>query len=409
MMYLTQTKMSKKMMFVVSAIVSMLILILTTMNTNAAPAAPANLKQTSAFGSYAKITWSAVQGTGVKYQLDVSQDNNTWATLATVGNTYYTISKMETGKVYYIRIKAIVGTTESPYSTTLQVITQPGYISEVKQTAAKTNSVSVSWSAATGAAAYDVYVGTTDENMKYNQTVKGKTAATIKKLKKNKTYIVKVVPFNIASSGYRANGFERANTAIRTIPGKVSGLTFTGWNYGSTNITVEWKVKDNVDGYQVKVYDAQDKCVKTINTTKTSATFTKAGTDTFYMVKVRPFLTINGKKKYGAYNTNPVYPISQPQLTSFTQAPGKLTIGWKAVDGATSYSVYVTTTDPNYPSSYIKVAEVDKGVLKYEMSKYGTADITVAENYYAYVVANKKVGSKTYSSKVTQAWYCSNN
>ena len=300
-MYLTQTKMNKKITWIAAAIVSLMILMLATITANAAPTAPANLKQTSAFGKNAKITWDAVAGSGVKYQLDVSQDNKKWLTLATVGNTYYTLSGMQAGQPYYIRIKAIVGTTESPYSTTLQVITQPGYISEVKQTAAKTNSVSVSWSAATGAAAYDVYVGTTDENMKYNQTVKGKTAATIKKLKKNKTYIVKVVPFNIASSGYRANGFERANTAIRTIPGKVSGLTFTGWNYGSTNITVEWKAKDNVDGYQVKVYDAQDKCVKTINTTKTSATFTKAGTDTFYMVKVRPFLTINGKKKYGAY------------------------------------------------------------------------------------------------------------
>ena len=97
-MYMTQTKSNKKIMLIVAAIVSMMILMLATINTNAAPAAPANVKQTSAFGGYAKITWDAVSGTGVKYQLDVSQDNNKWATLATVGNTYYTVSKMETGK-----------------------------------------------------------------------------------------------------------------------------------------------------------------------------------------------------------------------------------------------------------------------------------------------------------------------
>lgn len=409
-MYLTQTKMNKKITWIAAAIVSLMILMLATITANAAPTAPANLKQTSAFGKNAKITWDAVAGSGVKYQLDVSQDNKKWETLATVGKTYYTLSGMQTGQPYFIRIKAIVGTSSSPYSATLQVITQPGYISEVKQTASKTTSVSVSWSASVGAAAYDVYVGTTDENMKYYSTVKdGKTSATIKKLKKNKTYIVKVVPFNISSGGYRADGFERANTAIRTIPGKVSGLTFTGWNYGSKNITVEWKGKDNVDGYQVKFYDASGKCVKTKNTTKTTYTYVKAASDTYYQVKVRPYLNINGKKKYGEYNKYPVYPISQPQVTTLTQAPGKLTIGWKAVNGATSYSVYVTTTNPNYPSSYAKIAEVGKDVVKYEMSKYGTADITVSENYYAYVVANKKVGTKTYSSKVTQAWYCNNN
>lgn len=408
-MYMSKTGTNKKVMFIVTAIISMVILMVATINANAAPAAPKNVKQTSAFGTYAKITWDAVPGAGVKYQLDVSQDNNKWVTLATVGKTYYTISKMETGKQYFVRIKAIVGTAESTYSTTLQVITQPGYITEVKQTAAKDKSVSVSWTAAAGAGAYDVYVGTTEDNVKYNQTVKGKTSATIKKLKKNKTYIVRVVPFQISSSGFRANGFERGNTAIHTIPGKVSGLTFTSWNYGQKNITVEWKAKDNVDGYQVKFYDSQDKCVKTINTTKTTATFKKAANHTFYKVKVRPYLTINGKKKYGDYNKYPVYPISQPQLKVFNQNPGKLTMEWNPVEGATSYSIYITTSNPNKPSAYEKVADVDKGVVKYEMSKFGTANITVAENYYAYVVANKKVGNKTYSSKVTQAWYCSNN
>ena len=79
------------------------------------------------------------------------------------------------------------------------------------------------------------------------------------------------------------------------------------------------------------------------------------------------------------------------------------------MEGATSYSVYVTTTNPNKPSSYVKVADVEPKVLKYEMSKFGKDGITLTGNYYAYVVANKKVGQKTYSSKITQAWYCCNN
>lgn len=408
-MLMTQTKSSKKMLFIVTAILSMFIVMFAAMDTKAAPAAPANFKQTSAFGSYAKLTWDPVAGSGVKYQVEVSQDNVNWATLATVGNTYYTASKMETGKPYYIRVKAIVGNTSGAYTPALLVITQPGYIQEVKQTASKDNSVSVSWSASVGAGAYDVYIGTSEDNMKYNQTVKGKTSATIKKLKKNKVYIVKVVPFNISPSGFRANGFEKGNFEIRTTPGKVSGLEVSAWNYGSKNITVTWKEKETVDGYQVKFYNASNKCVKTVSTTETTATYKKAAANTFYKVRVRGYITVNGKKKYSAWNTTPAYAVSQPQLNAFTQAPGKLTIGWNPVAGATSYSIYITTNNPNYPSSYIKVAEVDGAVVKYEMSKCGNADITVQENYYAYVVANKKVGKKTFSSKVTQAWYCSNN
>lgn len=407
-MEITRRSVSKKWAFILAAVMTVFFMTIAAMETSAATAAPANLKQTSAFGTYAKIKWDAVAGTGVKYQVEVSQDNKTWVTLATVGNTYYTISKMQTGATYYLRVTAIVGTSKSAPTAALQVVTQPGYISELKQTASKKTSVTVSWSASTGAGAYDVYVGTSEDNMKYNQTVKG-TKATIKKLKANKNYIVKVLPFQVSPSGFRTNGFEKANSEVRTIPGKVSGLEVSTWNYGNANITVEWKAKENVDGYQVKFYNAANKCVKTINTTKETATFKKAAGNTFYKVSVRSYITVNGKKKYSAYNTNPAYAISQAQLTAFTQSPGKLTIGWNPVEGATSYSVYVTTTNPNYPASYAKIADVDKGVTTYTTNKYGTADITVEENYYAYVVANKKVGSKTYSSKVTQAWYCCNN
>ncbi|MBR1693530.1 MAG: hypothetical protein IJ711_12275 [Lachnospiraceae bacterium] len=172
---------------------------------------------------------------------------------------------------------------------------------------------------------------------------------------------------------------------------------------------MEWKEKENADGYQVKVYNAANKCIKTINTTGTKTTFKKAAAATSYKVRIRPYITVNGKKKYGAYNKTPIYPIAQPKLTAFTQATGKLTLAWDPVEGATSYSVYLTTTNPNYPASYVKVATVDKSVVKLELTKLGTADITLLENYYGYVVAEKKVGNKTYSSKVTQAWYCSNN
>lgn len=419
-MFKTRINSFKGWMLTLTAVLSIAVVMLSSIDANATAATPstpstatvavpANLKQTSAFGSYAKIRWDAVSGTGVKYQIDVSQNNTTWATLATVGNTYYTISKMETGKPYYFRVKAIAGSASGQFTTPLQVITQPGFVSEIKQTAAKNNSVTVSWSQAAGAAAYDVYIGTAEDNVAYNATVKDKTSITISKLKKNKNYIVKIVPFNISPSGYRADGFERTNSAIRTIPGKVAGLNVTAWNYGSANISVAWTAKDNVDGYQVKFYNESNKCVKTINTASTTAAYTKAGANTFYKVRIRPYLTINGKKKYGAFNTTPVYAVSQPQLTAFTQAPGKLTLAWNPVAGATSYSIYVTTTNPNTPSSYSKVATVDGSVGKYELAKIGTADITVLDNYYGYVVAEKKVGSKTYTSKVSQAWYCSNN
>lgn len=407
-MEITKRSISKKWAFVLAAVLTVFFMTIAAMETSAATATPTNLKQTSAFGTYAKIKWDAVAGTGVKYQVEVSQDNKTWATLATVGNTYYTIGKMQAGANYYLRVTAIIGTSKGTPTAALQVIPQPGYITELKQTASKKTSVSVSWSASAGAGAYDVYVGTSEENMKYNQTVKG-TKATIKKLKSNKNYIVKVLPFQVSPSGFRTNGFEKANSQVRTIPGKVSGLAVSAWNYGSANITVEWKEKENIDGYQVKFYNAANKCVKTINTTKETATFKKAEANTNYKVRVRSYITVDGKKKYSAYNTNPVYAISQPQLTALTQHPGKLAIGWNPVEGATSYSVYVTTTNPNYPASYVKLADVDKGVTSYTTSKYGTADITVEENYYVYVVANKKSGSKTYSSKVTQSWYCNNN
>ena len=137
-MSLTQTTFNKRRAIAIAAIVTFVLLVFGARNIVAAPAAPkapANLKQTSAFGAYAKVSWDAVEGTGVKYQIDVSQDKVKWATLATVGNTYYTVSKMQTGGTYYLRVRAVIGTISGTYTEPFQVITQPGYVSELKQTA----------------------------------------------------------------------------------------------------------------------------------------------------------------------------------------------------------------------------------------------------------------------------------
>lgn len=405
-----QTRFSKKWAVVLAAVLSVFILVLAAMETHAAPLAPANLRQTSAFGSYAKVRWDAVSGTAVKYQVEVSQDQKNWAALGVVTNSCYTLSKMETGKPYYVRVCAVTGAIKGAYSPALLVITQPGYISTLKQTSASTTSVKVSWSASAGAGAYDVWVGTTEDNMKYKQTVKT-TSTTIKGLKKNKTYIVKVVPFNIAGN-FRTNGFEKANENVRTVPTAVTGLKVFAWNCGSKNITVEWKPKTNVDGYEVRFYNSSNKLVKKVavkGAAKYKATYTKAAANTFYKAKIRSYITVDGKKKYSAYSKYTICAVAQPQLTGFKQSTGKLEIAWAPVTGATSYSVYITTGDPNYPSSYVKVADVDKNVISYSMSKFGANDINVYDSYFGYVVAKKKVGSKTYSSKVTKSWMCPNN
>ncbi len=250
-----------------------------------------------------------------------------------------------------------------------------------KQTAATTNSITVSWSPVSGAEVYQV------EYKKYTDSVytSGLTAGTsvkIPNLKANSKYHVRV----FAGSTSDPTGLYSTVLTCKTLPGKP---TFQGQrsNYSSQKHTLYFKEASNaaLEGYQAKYTNLKTKAAKTVYLGRYSDTLPlKNGA--FYKVTIRGYITVNGKKAYGTART--LYLAQQPKLSKKSNTKNSMTVKWPKVTGATNYTVYASTK----PDSGYKKVKTTTGTT------YTHKNMKINKAYYIYVKANRKVSGTTYSS-----------
>lgn len=179
---------------------------------------------------------------------------------------------------------------------------------------------------------------------------------------------------------------ESKTLSFNILPGKTSKLTAT---QTATSIKASWKAVTGTSGYKVILYTAKNKTVKTVYTTKTTASFTKLSKGTTYKVKVYAYKTIDGKKVYA----------SSSALITTTTAPGaptlkatagkkKATLSWNKQTGASGYVLYMATSKNG---KYSKIATL-KGNSKVSFTKTG---LSKGKTCYFKVKAYKTLDGKT--------------
>ena len=170
------------------------------------------------------------------------------------------------------------------------------------------------------------------------------------------------------------------------LPGKTSSLNAS---QTTTSIKATWKSVAGASGYIVTLYNSSGKVVKTVDTTKTTYTFSKLSAGTVYKVKVTAYKTIDSKKtnsKSYALLTTATKP-GTPTL-KVTAGSKKATLSWNKQTGATGYVVYMATSKNG---KYTKIATV-KGNSSVKFTKSG---LTKGKTYYFKVAAYETVGGKT--------------
>ena len=122
----------------------------------------------------------------------------------------------------------------------------------------------------------------------------------------------------------------------------------------------------------------------------------------FYLFRVRPYLELDGGKVYGKWS--PSLPFcGGPRGIVLEQEEGLLSVQWKKVKGAVSYTVYVSTAMPKKLSKMHKLKTTK--ALKLSVTSFLGERIRYEKIYYVAVVANRKIGKKVYQSKVNAFYY----
>ncbi|MBO5068957.1 MAG: fibronectin type III domain-containing protein [Roseburia sp.] len=222
------------------------------------------------------------------------------------------------------------------------VPTVPGKTTGLKQTAATTNSVSLSWNAVTNADGYKVYRYDAQGNLlqSYNVT---DTKTTTSNLTEGTTYQYRVAAFYKNSDGTYQYGSKSSAYNVYTTPGQVTGVTVkTRYTDG---LTLSWNSLSGVTGYRIAKFNPDKGKYELVGTTTgTSYKITGLEVGTNYMVKVQGYVNLNGTdRNVGAYSTPLSTYTSPAQITGLatTAVTGdSVSLTWKAQSGITGYRVY---------------------------------------------------------------------
>ncbi len=368
----------------------------------AAPAQVTDVHQSEAGETSVTIAWNAILGQSVRYYVELSDDKTNWSDdygFETDQDIF--IPGLVAGHTYYARVRASqdYGKTFGAWSEVTELVTIPKEVKDVVQKSATTNSAKFSWSASAGATGYRFCEWVNDQE--YVVATTSKTSYTLKKLS-NKTAFdrsIYVRPIRKSTTGYVAEkaasyswSYDGVSSYdVKLVPKKMATPKITSY---LSNIGVIYYDLTSVPfqkGVKVAFYKHNGKkAVKTTNDTWRADGLKR---NVFYKVKAAAYTTVgtSTKAKYGAWSAYNYFCLGTETHTTSTRS--KITARWNKVNGATNYTVYIAK-DSN--KGWKKVKTVKNNALK--ITKFGKAKLKSKSLYYVKVVANKKVGKKTYKS-----------
>ncbi len=332
------------------------------------------------------VSWSAVSG-ATSYDVSVNGD------VRNTTSTSYTYTGLSAGTTYSYAVRAKNDSGSSSYSSAQAVTTLLSIPTSV--TASSTsNSVTVSWSAVSGATSYDVSVnGDVRNTTSTSYTYIGLTSGT--------TYSYAVRAKNSGgSSGYSSS--QSIVTNATSIPSLPTGIAATAT---SSTLIIYWNVVSGAASYDVSVNgDVR-------NTTSASYTYTglSAGTTYSYAVRAK---NNDGSSSYSSTQSITTIP-STPTGVIASATDNTVTISWSAVSGATSYDVSVNGDVRNTASTSYTYTGLSSGTTySYAIraknssgfSAYSSAQSIVTPSTFSGISIPSNVTASATSNSVTVTW-----
>ena len=389
----------KKAMVAFAAVLAMSLMLLPSVKADAAVtvlAAPKDAKQTISTETAVRVSWSAVPG-ATAYVYSYSSDNKTYTGEALTGNggkdTFINLAgaNWAAGNTYYVKVRAFDGTKYSE-AVVATVATAPKAPATMTQVAADNASATVSWAASTGATGYLIRFGATQATAKDIQVVKT-TSVKLTGLSADSAYYLAVYPIRQVTTSFYASENCVENPRVLTTAPAVKGLKLASWDVKSNIVTLQWNNTAKYEnGYQIEIYKADNKLVKTYNIygrrAKSKTFIMKSVKNTPFQYRVRTYTFMNGEKQYGAWS-DLAYAIPQANVSAAKVSNNAVKLSWTKVPGAKNYTVYRATKEGG---KFKKVATTKKAA-------YTVNNLKTYKDYYFYVKANRvSIGGKKRNS-----------
>lgn len=351
-----------------------------------APGAPSNSKAVTNENSVT-ISWDPVTG-ATSYDLQIA--GKTYR----VTVTSQTVTGLSANSSYTYQLRSNNGNGSSTYSASKTIKTTPLPPASPSVSATK-NSVTLSWSAVTGATSYDVlFDGSTYRVTGPYKTITGLTPGT------SYTYAIRVNNAD-GSSSYSASRTIATTPNPPIMPLNVSATSTVN------SVTINWGASSGATGYKL-LFDN-----KTYDVTGTTKTFTGLAANTSHTYRICAVNT-GGASEYTPSKTIKTLPLAPtvPTNVRAEAASYSVIVRWNAVSGADSYdllfngTVYnvtgisrqITGLNPSTKYSYQVRARNAGGISAY------SAVNTVTTLIKPPTVAPANVNATATTNSVTISW-----
>jgi outer membrane protein assembly factor BamB len=284
------------------------------------------------------LNWSATTGATEYSQRHKKSGATEWTENIWSSARPRTISGLDAGTEYDFAVKAQNSSGESDWSAPVSEITKPAAPTGVSATGG-TLSVTVNWTAVTGATEYRIYYKTSSGVTTANSyvTVSGgaSTSRVVSSLTAGTRYYFRVEARN--DSGASALSLE-VNAWTR--PGTPTNVSATG---GSLSFTANWTAVTGTTAY--RIYYKTSPGVTTSDTSKyisggatTSGVVTSLSAGTLYYLRVRAYNSAGWSSLSSEVSARTV--PATPVGLAATGSTQQVALSWTATTGADDYRFY---------------------------------------------------------------------
>ena len=359
------------------------------------PATPTGLTATAG-NAQVSLSWNASSGATSYHVKRGTTSGGPYTQIGAPASTSYSDTTVTNGTTYYYKVAAVDASGTSPLSSEVSATPEPPTtVAPTGLTATAGNaSVTLGWTASTGATSYNVYRGTTAGGEGTTAIATGITTPsyTDATVTNGTTYYYKVAAVNGGGTSPLSN--EASATPQPPIPAAPAGLTATA---GNASVTLTWTASTGATSYNVyRGTTAGGEGATPIVTGLASPTYSDSGlfNGTTYYYKVAAVNSTGTSGMSSEASATPQSPIpAAPTGLTATAGNASVTLSWTASTGATSYDVYRGTTTGNESPTAIATGLT--------AASYTDATATNGTTYFYKVAAVDATGNSPLSNEAS--------
>ena len=330
--------------------------------------ATASYDETSAKNSIT-VSWDEASGVdGYKVRFRNAAGTQIGARAVTGTSCTAAQSNFASGSTVTVVVCAYIGDLEGPLtSVTVDIPASDATDTTIKNltATAEDSTISVNWTAVTGAQQYKVYVYDSNGAFKASKAVTTNSASltSAKLFLPGETYTVTV--WAVIDGVAQEKSSVEVTMHETGLDTTIKNLTATAT--ADSTISVNWTAVTGAAKYKVYVYDSSGTFKASKPVTTNSASFTSATLflpGETYTIKVWAVVNAVAQEPSSVEVTIPAKFIEVRNLVA-SAVTGYVTASWDAVDGATKYDIYYyneagkklaskTVTDTSYTTSFMR-------------------------------------------------------